>query len=159
MILVTLGTQDKNFDRLLKYIDELLDKGEIKDKVIAQIGHTTYTSKNIEVFDFKSTDELNDLRKKADLIITHAGVGSILDSLKLNKKVIGIARLKKYGEHTNDHQLEILDKFFNDGYILKASNCEELLDSINKSKDFTPNKYKSNVNNMIKIIDDFISSN
>ena len=94
MILVTLGTQDKNFDRLLKYIDELLDKGEIKDNVIAQIGHTTYTSKNMETFDFKSTDELNDLRKKADLIITHAGVGSILDSLKLNKKPSAVVSTK-----------------------------------------------------------------
>lgn len=159
MILVTLGTQDKSFDRLLKEIDKLIKKGLIKDRVIVQAGHTKYTSKNMEIFDFKSSKELNELRKEADLVITHAGVGSILDSLKLGKKVIGVARLKKYGEHTNDHQLQILDKFYNDGYILKASSVSKLYDAIIESENFNIKKYKSNVNNMIKIIDDFISSN
>lgn len=159
MILVTLGTQDKGFERLLKEIDNLIKKELITDKVIVQAGHTKYESKNMEIFDFKSQKELDKLRKEADLIISHAGVGSILDSLKYGKKVIGVARLKKYGEHTNDHQLQILEKFSNDGYIIKAQSVDKLYDAIEKSKNFEVKKYKSNVNNMIKIIDNYISNN
>ncbi len=159
MILVTLGTQDKGFERLLKEIDKLIKKELITDKVIVQAGHTKYESKNMEIFDFKSQKELDKLRKEADLIISHAGVGSILDSLKYGKKVIGVARLKKYGEHTNDHQLQILEKFSNDGYIIKAQSVDKLYDAIEKSKNFEVKKYKSNVNNMIKIIDNYISNN
>lgn len=159
MILVTLGTQDKGFERLLKEIDKLIKKELITDKVIVQAGHTKYESKNMEIFDFKSQKELDKLRKEADLIISHAGVGSILDSLKYGKKVIGVARLKKYGEHTNDHQLQILEKFSNDGYIIKAQSVDKLYDAIEKSKNFEAKKYKSNVNNMIKIIDNYISNN
>ena len=159
MILVTLGTQDKGFERLLKEIDNLIKKELITDKVIVQAGHTKYESKNMELFDFKSQKELDKLRKEADLIISHAGVGSILDSLKYGKKVIGVARLKKYGEHTNDHQLQILEKFSNDGYIIKAQSVDKLYDAIEKSKNFEVKKYKSNVNNMIKIIDNYISNN
>lgn len=159
MILVTLGTQDKGFERLLKEIDNLIKKELITDKVIVQAGHTKYESKNMEIFDFKSQKELDKLRKEADLIISHAGVGSILDSLKYGKKVIGVARLKNYGEHTNDHQLQILEKFSNDGYIIKAQSVDKLYDAIEKSKNFEVKKYKSNVNNMIKIIDNYISNN
>lgn len=159
MILVTLGTQDKGFERLLKEIDKLIKKELITDKVIVQAGHTKYESKNMEIFDFKSQKELDKLRKEADLIISHAGVGSILDSLKYGKKVIGVARLKNYGEHTNDHQLQILEKFSNDGYIIKAQSVDKLYDAIEKSKNFEVKKYKSNVNNMIKIIDNYISNN
>ena len=46
MILITLGTQDKSFERLLKAVDKEIENGNIKEKVIAQIGTTKYESKN-----------------------------------------------------------------------------------------------------------------
>ena len=49
MILVLLGTQDKQFPRLLKEIDRLIEKKVIKDKVIAQVGITKYNSNNMEM--------------------------------------------------------------------------------------------------------------
>jgi UDP-N-acetylglucosamine transferase subunit ALG13 len=52
MILVTLGTQDKDFSRLLKAIDKLIEKKVIKEKVIVQAGYTKYKSKNMQIFDF-----------------------------------------------------------------------------------------------------------
>ena len=104
MILVTLGTQDKSFDRLLKAIDKEIENKNIKEKVIVQAGYTKYKSDNMKIFDLVSEEELEKLVKKCDLLITHGGVGSILLGIRNNKKVIAAARLKKYGEHTNDHQ-------------------------------------------------------
>ena len=78
MILVTLGTQDKNFVRLLEKIDQLINNGLIKDKVIVQAGFTKYNSENMEIFDLIPQDEFNDLMDKADIIITHGGVGNII---------------------------------------------------------------------------------
>ena len=49
MILVTLGTQDKNFVRLLEKIDQLINNGLIKDKVIVQAGFTKYNSATISL--------------------------------------------------------------------------------------------------------------
>ena len=85
MILVTLGTQDKSFERLLKQIDKEIKNHTIKDKVIVQAGYTKYPSKNMEIFDYKPKEELNELVKKCDLMITHAGVGSILNGITNNK--------------------------------------------------------------------------
>ena len=47
MILVTLGTQDKQFVRLLDIVQEQIDLGNIKDKVIVQAGCTKYESKDM----------------------------------------------------------------------------------------------------------------
>ena len=82
MILVTLGTQDKSFKRLLEAIDKEIEKGNIKEKVLVQAGYTKYKSKNMEIFKSVSSDKLEELMNKASLIITHGGVGSILTALK-----------------------------------------------------------------------------
>ena len=91
MILILLGTQDKPFTRLLETVDKAIKKGDIKEEVIAQIGFTKYSSENIKTFDLIPKDEYEKIISEADLIITHAGVGSILTGLKKNKKVIAAA--------------------------------------------------------------------
>ena len=118
MILVTLGTQDKEFTRLLKEIDRLIDKKVITDKVIVQAGYTKYNSKNMLVFDYLPKKELEEYMKEANFIITHAGVGSVFDALKKDKKVIAVARLSKYKEHNNDHQLELLEEFSKENLVI-----------------------------------------
>ena len=156
MILVTLGTQDKSFKRLLEAIDRQVELGNIKDKIVVQAGCTKYESKNMEIFDLIPMEKFDDLIKSCDLLITHGGVGSIITGLKNDKKVIAAARLEKYKEHTNDHQLQIIENFSNDGYILGLDNFDELDKVLEKAKTFNPKKYVSNTDKMIKIIEDFI---
>ena len=91
MILVTLGTQDKSFKRLLKAIDNEIKNKNIKEKVIVQAGYTKYKTDNMEIFDYCSSEELDKLMKDAKLIITHGGVGSILGALKYDKPVMAIS--------------------------------------------------------------------
>lgn len=158
MILVLLGTQDKQFPRLLKEIDRLIEKKVIKDKVIAQVGITKYNSNNMEMFDLIEEDKLNALIKKADLIITHGGVGSILLGINNNKKVIAVPRLYRYKEHVNNHQKEIINEFKKDGYIVGLNDLKELEIAIKNIDKFNPNKYKSN-SKIIDIVKDYIDNN
>lgn len=156
MILVTLGTQDKSFKRLLDAIQLQIDKGNIKEKVIVQAGFTKYDSKDMEIFDLIPTIEFKKLVKESNLIITHGGVGSIMDALKLGKTVIAAPRLKKFGEHDNDHQLEIINNFAELGYIIPLKDFNKLDKLLIKAKTFVPNKLKSNTDNMINLISDYI---
>ncbi len=156
MILVTLGTQDKGFERLLRQVDEEIKKGNIKEKVVVQAGCTKYESPNMEIFDLIPADQFDDLVSKARLIITHAGAGSILSAVKKGKVVIAAPRLKKYGEHTNDHQLQIAKEFADDGYILELRDFQKLGKLLEKSKTFKPKKFVSNTPNMVKLISDYI---
>ena len=159
MILVTLGTQDKPFTRLLDAVQEQINRGNIKDKVVVQAGCTTYNSSDMEIFDLIPKDDFEKLIGECDLLITHGGVSSILTGLKNNKKVIAAARLKKYGEHTNDHQLQIIENFTKSGYILSVDDFTDLGKTIKETKKFKPKKYKSNTKNMVKLIENFIDNN
>ena len=78
MILVTLGTQQQQFTRLLDYIEN----SKIKDEIIVQAGHTKYNSMKMKIFDFIDYDKMNEYVETADLIITHGGTGSITGPLK-----------------------------------------------------------------------------
>ena len=159
MILITLGTQDKEFTRLLKKVDELINKKIIKEEVIVQAGYTKYKSKNMKVFDYVSKKKLEEYMDNANFIITHAGVGTIFDALKKNKKIIAVPRLSKYKEHNNDHQLEIVEEFSKENFILPVYEIDELENAIRKIKTFKPNKYESNNKNMIKLVSDYIDKN
>ena len=88
MIFVTLGTQDKDFSRLLKAIDEEIKRGNIKEKVVVQAGYTKYSSENMEIFDLIPTDEFNELIEKSSVVITHGGVGNILSAIKKDNNLI-----------------------------------------------------------------------
>lgn len=156
MILVTLGTQDKPFKRLIEAVEKQIKLGNIKDEVIVQAGCTTYKSNNMKIFDYISATEFENLYNKADIIITHAGVGNVIMGLKKNKKMIVAARLEEYGEHVNNHQLQILDNFSNEGYILPLTDFNKLNEVLEKIKDFTPNNYVSNNNNFLNNLEEII---
>lgn len=156
MILVTLGTQDKTFVRLLEKINQLIDKGLIKDKVIVQAGFTKYNSDNMEIFDLIPQDEFNSLMAQADLIITHGGVGNIISALEKNKKVIAVPRLSKYGEHINDHQTQIIAKFNDLGYIIGLQDVDELDKAIKEVKKFKPQKFVHDNSKMLSLVSELI---
>lgn len=153
MILVTLGTQDKTFPRLIEAVEKQIELGSIKEEVIVQAGSTKYKSDKMRIFDFMPIDEFDELYKKADLIITHAGESSIIMGLEQGKKVIAAARLAKYGEHVNDHQIQILDSFVQEGYILPLDDFDKLNEVIEQIKKFTPKEYKSNNKNFINLLE------
>ncbi|MEG2621156.1 MAG: PssE/Cps14G family polysaccharide biosynthesis glycosyltransferase [Bacilli bacterium] len=156
MILILLGTQDDPFTRILDAIVENVKNGKIKDHVIAQIGSTKYDSTLIETFDFLPQKELNKYVEAANVIITHGGVGTIIECLKMNKKIIAVPRLKKYGEHTNDHQLQIIAEFTDRKYVIPLYNVDEINDCLKKTESFIPRKYVSNKSKFAKSIKDII---
>ena len=152
MIFVSLGTQDKSFIRLVEKIDELKKNNIIKEDVIVQLGSTKYKSENIKCIDFMSMEEFDKYLHNCSYLITHGGVGTILTALKYNKKIIAVPRLKKYNEHVNDHQLELIEAFSLDNYILGCKEVEDLEENIKKISKFKPKVYKSNQDNFIKLI-------
>ena len=156
MIFVTLGTQDKSFKRLLELIDKAIVDGYIKDKVIVQAGVTDYKSDKMDIYNLISMDKFNEYIENCDLLITHGGVGSILNGLKNNKKVIAVPRLLKYDEHESDHQIQIVDAFYEKGYILKVNDGDDFNKILNESKKFKPNKFISNNQKFVSLIDDMI---
>lgn len=159
MILVLLGTQNNSFFRLLDEIESCIDAGLITEDVIVQAGHTVYQSNKMKILDFISQVELGKLIKQASYIITHGGVGSIIGGIKANKKVIAVARLEKYNEHVNDHQLQIVKNFNEKGYIIGLENATLLKNALENINSFIPKKYISNTQNILNIVSNYIDNN
>lgn len=158
MIFVTLGTQDKSFHRLLERIDLLIEKGIIKDKIIVQAGSTRYQSKNMEIIDFIDINQFNHYIMDCDFLISHAGVGTIINGLSCNKKVIAVARRAKYIEHENDHQIEIVQKFHSLGYILGCIEVDQLEEAIMQLETFVPNPFNQDNSKFCMLLETLINS-
>jgi len=159
MILVLLGTQNNSFHRLLEEIEKNIENGKIKDEVIVQSGYTKYNSDKMKIFDMIPRNELEELVKKADLVITHGGVGSMMLGIKAHKKVIAVPRLKKYEEHVNNHQIELVETFKKQGLIIGIDNVEDLGKALEKANNVTVNtNMQEGENKIIKLIEDFIDN-
>ena len=159
MILVLLGTQNNDFHRLLQEVEKNIENKVITEEVIVQAGYTKYESDKMKIVDLIPAEKLSKLQDKASLIISHGGVGSIISSIEKGKKVIAVPRRHEYGEHVNNHQIQIVKEFNEKGYIIGIENVEDLKYAIIKSKTFVPTKYEPNNHKILKIIEDFIDKN
>ena len=156
MILVLLGTQNNSFYRLLEEIEKNIVNGIIKEDVIVQAGYTKFKTKKMKILSLVSKKRLQSFQEEASLIITHGGVGSIITSVKNDKKVIAVPRRHEYGEHVNNHQIDIVKNFNEQGYIIGIEKVEELEQAIRKAEKFVPKKYEINNELMLKTIEEFI---
>lgn len=152
MIFVTLGTQDKPFKRLIDY----LENSHIDDEIIVQAGFTDYKSDKLKIYKYIDKDDFDKYIKEANYVICHGGVGTIINCLENNKKVLVVPRLSKYGEHQNDHQLQIASVYADKGYILVMNDNDDIDKKYEELKDFKPKKFVSNnkifVSNLKKYI-------
>lgn len=140
MILVTVGTQKQSFRRLFDYINEM----NLKEDIVVQKGNIKYRFRqDIMVYDYLSFEEMDYYMKEARVIVTHGGGGTIFKALQLNKKVIVVPRLKKYGEHINNHQIEIANFLSNRKLCLVAYDKKELEKMIREIDNFIFKKYFS----------------
>lgn len=156
MIFITVGSQKFQFNRLLKKVDELIEEKLITDKVFAQIGSSDYKPKNYEYVDFMSQDEFSKKLDECNLLITHAGTGVIVNAVKREKKVIAIPRLAKYGEHVDDHQIQLIEQFDELNFIEPCYELDELENKLNEIKNKKYKKYVSNTDTILKSIEEFV---
>ena len=158
MIYVAVGTQKFPFDRLLKSIDELVANGTILEDVFAQSGNCTYVPKNYLSKNFLSKDQFEENIEKCDLLITHSGVATMILGLKHKKPVIVIPRLAKYGEHVDDHQVQIAEVFAERNLVLKCCETDDLGELIAEAKSHLFSEYVSQKEEMIHTIREYIYS-
>jgi exopolysaccharide biosynthesis glucuronosyltransferase PssE len=103
LIFLTVGTQ-LPFDRLVAEIDEWAGDNS-QAQIFGQIGHALCKPNHFKHVDFLSPGKIEEYFQKADLIISHAGMGTVLNALKYQKALIIMPRRADLGEHRNDHQL------------------------------------------------------
>lgn len=158
MIFVTLGSQKFQFNRLLIEIDRLIEEGKITEEVFAQTGYSDYEPRNYEYKNFLDRDEFAVVMSKCDKVITHGGTGAIIGAVKQGKKVIAVPRLAKFGEHVDDHQLQIIEQFREMNFIESVNKIDEIKYALEKINKIQFNTYVSNTKNILNNIEMFIET-
>ena len=142
MTFVVLGTWEMPFVRPLREIEQAAIAGLLPEPVIVQSGHTQYSLARLQLVPFFSREELERMYEEATLLICQAGVGSIMLGLRKHKKIIAIARLSRFAEHIDDHQLEILEVFSQIGAVLPWQGDGDLPDVLARAGSFVPAGYQ-----------------
>lgn len=106
MIFVTVGTHEQQFNRLIKVMDDLKKSQIIKEKVIIQIGFSTYEPKYCEWSKLLSYKMMIKYVAEARIVITHGGPASFIMPLQIGKNPVVVPRQFEFNEHVNNHQVE-----------------------------------------------------
>ena len=157
MIFVTLGSQKFQFNRLLMELDKLVEEKKISNDIFAQIGYSDYKPKNYEFKEFLDREQFAEIMERCEIVITHGGTGASVGAVKREKKVIAVPRLAKFGEHVDEHQLQIIDQFTDMNFIVGVKETNEIYEALEQLKTIEFKKYISNTENIIKSIEEFLA--
>lgn len=131
MIYVTVSGLPLSFTRLIEKMDEIA--GEIKEEVLIQ-GVTDYEAKHAKYEKYFPREKAEQLIKNARLVISHAGIGTIICAIQFGTPIIIVPRLQRLKEHYNDHQLEIARAMEGRKGIKVAYDIDKLKDVLNFSE-------------------------
>ena len=156
MIFVTTGSQKFQFNRLLREIDGLIENGSLTEEVYAQTGDSDYQPKHYKYCAFLDRDSFAQKMNACRMVITHGGTGVIISAVKQGKKVIAVPRLASYGEHVDDHQIQLLQEFDGMNLICACYDSTKLGECIRETdaKEFA--SYHSNTQNILTDIESYL---
>ena len=159
MIFVTVGNDFRSFDRLLKKMDEVAPL--IPNEIVMQRGYSRYLPKNTKYFNFVSMNIAIEYIQKSELVVSHAGIGTIILCKQYQIPILILPRRKAFAEHMNDHQLEIaqaLEKRKNENIyvVYQEDQLKESILRILKEEMKRSLKSDAGKTNLIKTIRDFV---
>lgn len=121
MIFVTVGTNEAPFDRLVAATALL----GARERVVVQYGSSRVRPEGVECLEFIPFERLTELVREARVVVTHAGVGSILVSLLNDKHPVVVPRRKRFGEAVDDHQVPLTARLAAAGLVTPVDDPAE----------------------------------
>jgi UDP-N-acetylglucosamine transferase subunit ALG13 len=132
MIFVSVGTNEARFDRLLRAVAEL----PIDEQLLVQHGHSSpIAAPHAELIDFLPFEGMIETIRRARVVVTHAGVGSVMVSLANGKRPIVLPRLKSFGEAVDDHQLQLGRRFAEAGLVTFVETPGALAEALGREQE------------------------
>ena len=155
MILVTVGTEKFPFDRLMVWIEELIKEGHInsQEEVIIQYGSCTYIPQEGKTYSLLPEADFNQLLSEANLIIAHCGEGTIDTLATKNTPFILVPRSHEFGEHVDDHQVELAQALEQQGLSVAYSKQqlqEFIVNPVFNQVKTTPSDYYAYASQLIE---------
>ena len=113
MIVVSVGTNEARFDRLLEWVAGTT----IDEELVVQHGPSAIRPDGATCVPYLSFDALVELVGRSRVFVTHAGVGSIMMSLSVGRRPLVVPRLERFGEAVDDHQVGLGRRLAAEGLV------------------------------------------
>lgn len=154
MIFVTVGNATQGFSRFLNAIENLGRNGYFGDeKVLIQTGsNSSIDFDGAEQVDFLSLESFLDALRVARVVISHGGAGTLLQILQLGRVPVVIPREKKFGEHIDDHQVELVQALTLEKRVIPVFQVEGLLQAISQAGNECKQPRVSNDNQALNMV-------
>lgn len=134
-LFVTLGFERRPFNRLLRAVDDGIEGGRLPVSVFVQRGHSTFVPRHCTSQRFLEYDVMVEYLREADIVVAHAGVGTMLLCSSLGKVPILFPRQASLGEHVDDHQVDFARTMWEQKRAFMAATAEELYEIIRCYRD------------------------
>ena len=136
MIFVTVGNSRQGFVRLLDAIDQLAGSGAWgRERVLMQIGHVaSYAPRHCDWHTFLEPAAFQQQLQEADVVVTHAGVGTLREAIRLGKTPVVMPRRQGCNEIVDDHQLELTAALAARGLVVAAYEPDSLIGAVQSAR-------------------------
>jgi UDP-N-acetylglucosamine transferase subunit ALG13 len=134
MILVSVGTNEQPFDRLVAAAGALVGS----EPVIIQRGSSELKPAFADCREFLPFEEIEQLVRESRAFICHAGVGSIGVALRLGRRPIVMARRHHLGEAVDDHQVPFARRLASAGLVTLVDDVPGLVQALRGEVTATP---------------------
>ena len=131
MIFVTVGNMDP-FDRLVKAVDQWALTNPGGEKIFIQVGDGQYIPANCEYVRRMTPDDFEKRFSEARLVVSHAGIGTIITALELGKPIIVVPKRASLGEQRNEHQLSTVRHFKRSELMVVADSEADLIGMLSR---------------------------
>ena len=155
-LFVPLGTQKFPFNRLIKALNALVEKGVFKPEEIVMQSSIYEIEPKFTHYELIPASQFEELIEKAELVITHSGVNSIISCMKRKKPLIIVPRLKKYGEHVDNHQVEIAQLMKQKFDVIVVEDMKDLEGAIKEAKNHVYKQWVSHNSELVSAIRDIV---
>lgn len=153
-VFVTVGSLYP-FDRLIEACDALAADDE--REWVAQIHEGEYEPRHMRFERYMDKDAFDAAMVDADLIVGHAGMGTINGALAIGKPLLVVPRRKDLGEHVNDHQIAGAELFRAGGHVLVADNPGDVGSMLDATLAFVPRPREVHAAELAAAVGDFLA--
>jgi UDP-N-acetylglucosamine transferase subunit ALG13 len=135
MIFVTVGNATQGFSRLLEAVESLARKGYFKnERLLFQTGcNSSFHSDSAQQVDFLTPDKFHDALCEARVVISHGGAGTLFQVLQLGRIPVVMPRQQKFGEHVDDHQVELVQALASEKRVIPVVQGDDLAGAISQA--------------------------
>jgi UDP-N-acetylglucosamine transferase subunit ALG13 len=157
-VFVVVGNARQPFRRLLDAVDDLAGTGLLSSsRVVLQTGHDReFEAVHCDQRDFFPPREFDELMARADVVICHGGNGTLFDALRAGKRPVVMPRRRQYGEHVDDHQVDLVRAFASERRVFAAYEPEGLAEAVRQARRAPREPPSSTPSRMITLVEQAI---